>query len=191
MKRNIERIINELQHDNKIQAMHRDNIAKRQALREKRRALMLARRNKHLPMAFDSMVPVKGNAEEWLHLRCVEAIRRIEAKGYDWVDYLFAGRDSLAMGVFEAFMEAHCEARGGVYGDKPRVEYADHTEVDGITVLHPNSWLDWIQLGQHWRDEVVEQEIREQHKDDAAGRAKAAAKEAKALYEAAMKAMAA
>lgn len=46
MKRNIERIINELQHDSKIQAMHRDNIAKRQALRERRRALMLARHHK-------------------------------------------------------------------------------------------------------------------------------------------------
>lgn len=31
MSRNIKRIINELQHDSKIQAMHRDNVAKRQA----------------------------------------------------------------------------------------------------------------------------------------------------------------
>lgn len=52
MNRNIERIINELQHDSKIQAMHRDNIAKRQALRERRRALMLARHHKAV-MVYD------------------------------------------------------------------------------------------------------------------------------------------
>lgn len=53
MKRNIERIINELQHDSKIQAMHRANVAKRQALRERRRVLMLARMNKNQVAVYD------------------------------------------------------------------------------------------------------------------------------------------
>lgn len=43
MNKNINRIIRELENDPAIQAMHRDNIEKRQALRERRRALMLAR----------------------------------------------------------------------------------------------------------------------------------------------------
>lgn len=52
MKRNIERIINELQHDSKVQAMHRANVAKRLALRERRRAAMLARHHKAV-MVYD------------------------------------------------------------------------------------------------------------------------------------------
>ena len=67
--------------------MHRANIAKRQALRERRRALMLARRNKHLPMVV-VVEAVEGNTAEWLDLRIAEAIRRIESTGCDWVDYL-------------------------------------------------------------------------------------------------------
>lgn len=47
MNKNIRRIMSELENDPVIQAMHRDNIAKRQALREHRRALMLARIHKH------------------------------------------------------------------------------------------------------------------------------------------------
>lgn len=47
MNKNIKRMIKELETDPAIQAMHRDNIAKRQALRERRRALMLARMHKH------------------------------------------------------------------------------------------------------------------------------------------------
>lgn len=43
MNKNINRIIRELENDPAIQAMHRDNIEKRRALRERRRALMLAR----------------------------------------------------------------------------------------------------------------------------------------------------
>lgn len=43
MNKNINRIIRELENDPAIQAMHRENIEKRQALRERRRALMLAR----------------------------------------------------------------------------------------------------------------------------------------------------
>ncbi|MEK8535251.1 hypothetical protein P2R41_23100, partial [Escherichia coli] len=83
-KRRIERIINELQHDSKIQAMHRANVAKRQALRERRRALMMARRNKHLPMAV-VVEAVEGNAEEWKELRVRECINRL---GSDWLDRL-------------------------------------------------------------------------------------------------------
>lgn len=47
MNKNIRRIMKELENDLAIQAMHRDNIKKRQALRERRRALMLARMHKH------------------------------------------------------------------------------------------------------------------------------------------------
>lgn len=43
MNKNINRMIKELENDPAIQAMHRENIEKRQALRERRRALMLAR----------------------------------------------------------------------------------------------------------------------------------------------------
>ena len=43
MNKNIARMIKELEDDPVIQAMHRDNIKKRKALRERRRALMLAR----------------------------------------------------------------------------------------------------------------------------------------------------
>lgn len=80
MKQNIERIINELQHDSKIKAMHRANIAKRQAARAARRAAMLARMNKNqvavyddrnakiemMKMAFDAL----GDAEALN--RCIE-----------------------------------------------------------------------------------------------------------------------
>lgn len=59
MKRNIERIINELQNDARVQEMHKANIAKRKAAREARRAAMLQRMHKveviHLPMAWDSV----------------------------------------------------------------------------------------------------------------------------------------
>lgn len=63
MKRQIERIINELQHDSKIQAMHRENIAKRQALRERRRALMLARHHKAV-MVYDDREAKKAAIRE-------------------------------------------------------------------------------------------------------------------------------
>ncbi len=39
MSRNIKRIINELMADDRIQRMHRANVAKRQALRERRRGM--------------------------------------------------------------------------------------------------------------------------------------------------------
>lgn len=58
MKRNIERIINELQHDSKVQAMHRANVAKRLALRERRRAAMLARHHKAV-MVYDDRAAKK------------------------------------------------------------------------------------------------------------------------------------
>lgn len=47
MNKNIRRMIKELEADPVIQDMHRENIAKRQALRERRQALMLARMHKH------------------------------------------------------------------------------------------------------------------------------------------------
>ena len=162
MKQSIERIINELQHDSKVQAMHRDNIAKRQALRERRRALMLARHQVaevHLPMAWDSVEAVAGDENEWLHLRCVEAIRRIEAKGYNWVEYLVE-RGLLPYGdEWEELLAAHSEAHHNFYFDKPREAYADHTEVDGVVVLHPNTFLEWLDLGQHWHDEEMQQRL--------------------------------
>lgn len=53
MNRNVKRIINELEADDRIQRMHRANVAKRQALRERRRALMLARMNKNPVVVYD------------------------------------------------------------------------------------------------------------------------------------------
>lgn len=194
MNRNIERIINELQHDSKIKAMHRANIAKRQAARAARRAAMLARRNKHLPMAWDSVEAVAGDESEWLRLRCVEAIRRIEAKGYDWLDYLM-DRGLLHYG--DEFMElcaAASEARHDPYSDVARESYADHTIIDGVEVLHNTSYSDWLGMGQHWRDEELKQSFENIADDDRATRietAKRLAAEAAEHYRAAMAAMAA
>ena len=157
MKRNIQRIINELQNDSKVQAMHRENVAKRQALRERRRALMLARRNKHLPMAWDCITPVEGDETEWLHLRCVEVIRRIEARGFDWLDYLF-DKGLLHYGAeFTELCAAACDA----HHDQPREAYADHTNIDGVEVLHSISYSDWLSLGDHYRDEERKQRFEE------------------------------
>lgn len=161
MNRNIERIINELQHDSKIKAMHRANIAKRQAARAARRAAMLARRNKHLPMAWDSVEAVAGDESEWLRLRCVEAIRRIEAKGYDWLDYLMDRGLLHHSDEFMELCEAQSEARHSFYSDKPREAYADHTNIDGVEVLHSISYADWLSLGDHYRDEERKQRFEE------------------------------
>ena len=161
MKRRIERIINELQHDSKIQAMHRANIAKRQALRERRRALILARRNKHLPMAWESITPVQGDESEWLRLRCVEVIRRIEAKGFDWLDYLMDRGLLHHSDEFMELCEAQSEAHHNFYADQPREAYADHTNIDGVEVLHAISYADWLSLGDHYRDEERKQRFEE------------------------------
>ncbi|EFC2999609.1 hypothetical protein CVB78_004448 [Escherichia coli] len=186
MKRQIERIINELQHDSKIQAMHRANIAKRQALRERRRALMLARRNKHLPMVV-VVEAVEGNTAEWLDLRIAEAIRRIESTGCDWLDYL-QDHDANA-NVQAEFMRVWCD---GYLSDK-QPEAKSYSVVDGVTVLHPNTFGEWLDLGQHWTDEIIAQQVAEikEGENPHIIAAKALAAEAAAAYEKAMAAMAA
>lgn len=108
MSRNIKRIVNELMADDRIQQMHRANVAKRRALRERRRALMLARMNKNqvavyddrnariemMKMAFDALGDEealnrcieRGNNEvfavalEVYEKRCDEKIARFRAK---------------------------------------------------------------------------------------------------------------
>ncbi|HCO8357152.1 TPA: hypothetical protein OB809_004397 [Escherichia coli] len=182
MKRNIERIINELQHDSKIQAMHRANVAKRLALRERRRALMLARRNKHLPMVV-VVEAVEGNAAEWLDLRIAEAIRRIESTGCDWLDFL-QEHDANA-NVQAEFMRVWCDS----YLKNEQPEAKSRSVVDGITVLHPNTFGEWLDLGSHWTDEIVAQQVADVGENTAAAHiaaAKALAEQAKAMYDAAM-----
>lgn len=168
MNRNIKRIIAELEADARVQQMHRANVAKRQALRERRKALMLARHQVaevHLPMAWDSVEAVAGDESEWLHLRCVEAIRRIEAKGYNWLDYL-TDRGLLPCGdEFVELCKAQFEARHNFYSDKPREAYADRTEVDGVEVLHLNTFREWLDLGDHWRDEEMQQRFERSDAD--------------------------
>lgn len=186
MKRRIERIINELQHDSKIQAMHRANIAKRQALREHRRALMLARRNKHLPMVV-VVEAVEGNAAEWLDLRITEAIRRIESAGCDWLDYL-QEHDANA-DVQAEFMRVWCDS----YLKNEQPEAESYSVADGITVLHPNTFGEWLDMGSHWTDEIIAQQVAERkgHENPHIIAAKALAAEAQAAYDAAMRALAA
>ena len=187
MKRNIERIINELMADDRIQRMHRDNIAKRQALRERRRALMLARRNKHLPMAFDSIEAVEVNAAEWLDLRIAEAIRRIESTGCDWLDYL---QDHDANENVQAeFLRVWCDS----YLKNEQPEAKSRSVADGITVLHPNTFGEWLSLGDHWTDEIITQQVAEikEGENPHIIAAKALAAEAQAAYDAAMRALAA
>ncbi|WP_248901772.1 hypothetical protein [Escherichia coli] len=182
MKRSIERIINELQHDSKIQAMHRANVAKRQALRERRRALMLARRNKHLPMAFDSIEAVEVNAAEWLDLRIAEAIRRIESTGCDWLDYL---QDHDANENVQAeFLRVWCDG----YLSNKQPDAKSYSVADGITVLHPNTFGEWLDLGSHWTDEIIAQQVAEikEGENPRIIAAKALAEQAKAMYDAAM-----
>ncbi|HBJ1222287.1 TPA: hypothetical protein LAQ47_004050 [Escherichia coli] len=182
MKHNIERIINELQHDSKIQAMHRANVAKRQALRERRRALMLARRNKHLPMAFDSIEAVEVNAAEWLDLRIAEAIRRIESTGCDWLDYL--QEHDANESVQAEFMRVWCDG----YLSNKQPEAKSRSVVDGITVLHPNTFGEWLDLGDHWTKEIIAQQVAEikEGENPHIIAAKALAEQAKAMYDAAM-----
>lgn len=181
MKRQIERIINELQHDSKIQAMHRANIAKRLALREHRRALMLARRNKHLPMVV-VVEAVEGNTAEWLDLRIAEAIRRIESAGCDWLDYL---QDHDANESVQAeFLRVWCD---GYLSDK-QPEAKSYSVADGITVLHPNTFGEWLDLGDHWTKEIIAQQVAENkgRENPHIIAAKALAEQAKAMYDAAM-----
>ncbi|EOT6797000.1 hypothetical protein ACK6EX_004212 [Escherichia coli] len=181
MKRQIERIINELQHDSKIQAMHRANVAKRQALRERRRALMLARRNKHLPMVV-VVEAVEGNTAEWLDMRIAEAIRRIESTGCDWLDYL--QEHDANENVQAEFMRVWCDS----YLKNEQPEAKSRSVVDGITVLHHNTFGEWLDLGQHWTDEIIAQQVAEikEGKNPHIIAAKMLAEQAKAMYDAAM-----
>lgn len=183
MKRQIERIINELQHDSKIQAMHRANVAKRQALRERRRALMMARRNKHLPMAV-VIEAVEGNAEEWKELRVRECINRL---GSDWLDRLIdmdAGESVILyfLDVNDRIFREHLDEIN---------DYRD--EVDGVEVFHDCSFAEWLKKGEHWRDEIIAQQVAERkgHENPHIIAAKALAAEAQAAYDAAMRALAA
>ena len=181
MSRNIKRIINELMADDRIQRMHRENIAKRQAARAARRAAMLARHNKHLPMVV-VVEAVEGNTAEWLDLRIAEAIRRIESAGCDWLDYL---QDHDANESVQAeFLRVWCDS----YLSDKQPEAKSYSVVDGITVLHPNTFGEWLDLGQHWTDEIIAQQVAEikEGKNPHIIAAKALAEQAKAMYDAAM-----
>lgn len=181
MKRRIERIIAELEGDARIQAMHRANIAKRQALRERRRALMLARMNKHLPMVV-VVEAVEGNTAEWLDLRIAEAIRRIESAGCDWLDYL--QEHDANENVQAEFLRVWCDG----YLSNKQPDAKSYSVADGITVLHPNTFGEWLDLGSHWTDEIVAQQVAEikEGENPHIIAAKAMAEQAKAMYDAAM-----
>ena len=182
------KMVAELEADARIQAMHRDNVAKRRALRERRRALMLARHNKHLPMTWDSVTPANVDAAGWLDLRIMEAIRRIESIGGDWVDYLMDHNADES--VMAEFFRVWCDS----YLKNEQPEAKSRSVVDGITVLHPNTFGEWLDLGDHWTDEIVAQQVAEVGENTAAAHiiaAKAMAEAAQAAYEAAMRALAA
>ena len=182
MSRNIKRIINELMADDRIQRMHRENIAKRQAARAARRAAMLARLNKHLPTVV-VVEAVEGNAAEWLDLRITEAIQRIESTGCDWVDYLMDHNADES--VMAEFMRVWCDS----YLKDEQPEAKSYSVVDGITVLHPNTFGEWLDLGDHWTNEIIAQQVAEVGENTAAAHiaaAKVLAEQAKAMYDAAM-----
>ena len=176
------RMVAELEADARVQQMHRDNIAKRQALRERRRALMLARRNKHLPMAWESVEAVEVNAAEWLDLRITEAIRRIESTGCDWLDFL--QEHDANESVQAEFLRVWCDG----YLSNKQPDAKSRSVVDGITVLHPNTFGEWLDLGQHWTDEIIAQQVAENkgRENPHIIAAKALAEQAKAMYDAAM-----
>lgn len=183
MKRQIERIINELQHDSKIQAMHRNNIAKSQALRERRRALMLARMNKHLPVAV-VIEAVEGNAEEWKELRVRECINRL---GSDWLDRL------IDMDASESVILYFLDVNDRIFREHLDEINDYRDEVDGVEVFHDCSFAEWLKKGEHWRDEIIAQQAADVKEGENPHiiAAKALAAEAQAAYEAAMRAMAA
>ncbi|EOW5480656.1 hypothetical protein ACOXQX_004354 [Escherichia coli O169] len=176
------RMVAELEADARVQQMHRANVAKRHALRERRRALMLARRNKHLPIAWESVEAVEVNAAEWLDLRIAEAIRRIESTGRDWLDYL-QEHDANA-DVQAEFMRVWCD---GYLSDK-QPEAESYSVADGITVLHPNTLREFMDLGDHWTKEIIAQQVAENkgRENPHIIAAKALAEQAKAMYDAAM-----
>ncbi|EHD1126632.1 hypothetical protein JR736_004598 [Escherichia coli] len=182
------RMVAELEADARVQQMHRANVAKRQALRERRRALMLARRNKHLPMAWESVEAVEVNAAEWMDLRITEAIRRIESTGRDWVDYL--QEHDANESVQAEFFRVWCDS----YLKNEQPEAKSYSVADGITVLHPNTFQEFLAMGDHWTDEIIAQQVAEVGENTAAAHiaaAKTLAAEAAAAYDAAMRELAA
>ena len=183
MSRNIKRIINELMADDRIQQMHRANVAKRQALRERRRALMMARRNKHLPMVV-VVEAVEGNAEEWKELRVRECINRL---GSDWLDRL------IDMDASESVILYFLDVNDRIFREHLDEINDYRDEVDGVEVFHDCSFAEWLKKGEHWRDEIIAQqatEIKEGENPHIIA-AKALAAEAQAAYDAAMRALAA
>ncbi|ELO2703245.1 hypothetical protein QWR64_003981 [Escherichia coli] len=174
-------MVAELEADARVQQMHRANIAKRQALRERRRAAMLARRNKHLPMVV-VVEAVEGNTAEWLDLRIAEAIRRIESTGRDWVDYL--QEHDASESVQAEFFRVWCDS----YLKNEQPEAESRSVVDGVTVLHPNTFREWMAMGDHWTDEIIAQQVAEikEGENPHIIAAKALAQQAKAMYDAAM-----
>ena len=186
------RMVAELEADAGVQQMHRANIAKRQAARAARRAAMLARHHKveiHLPMTWDRIEAVEGDENEWLKLRCMEAIKRLDKQGCDWLDYLnlhgAAGNDM----IFHAFLDAQAALWRDDLGDAG----ANYSRVGDVLVYHPNSYSEWLGLGDHWRDEEIKQRFEESKgRTDGADRAsrieiaKQLAAEAKKFYQAAM-----
>lgn len=177
------KMVAELEADARIQAMHRDNVAKRLALRERRRALMLARRNKHLPMAV-VIEAVEGNAEEWKELRVRECINRL---GSDWLDRL------IDMDASESVILYFLDVNDRIFREHLDEINDYRDEVDGVEVFHNCSFAEWLKKGEHWRDEIIAQqaaEIKEGENPHIIA-AKALAAEAQAAYDAAMRAMAA
>ncbi|MEK8535273.1 hypothetical protein P2R41_23210, partial [Escherichia coli] len=72
-------------------------------------------------------------------------------------------------------------------------DYRD--EVDGVEVFHDCSFAEWLKKGEHWRDEIIAQQVDEIKDCNPAAAhiiaAKALAAEAQAAYDAAMRALAA
>lgn len=175
------RMVAELEADARVQAMHRANVAKRQAARAARRAAMLARRNKHLPMVV-VVEAVEGNAAEWLDLRITEAIRRIEITGCDWLDYL--QEHDANENVQAEFLRVWCDS----YLKNEQPEAKSYSVADGITVLHPNTFQEFLAMGDRWTDEIIAQQVAEikEGENPHIIAAKALAEQAKAMYDAAM-----
>ena len=177
------KMVAELEADARVQQMHRDNVAKRRALRERRRALMLARHNKHLPMAV-VIEAVEGNAEEWKELRVRERINRL---GSDWLDRL------IDMDASESVILYFLDVNDRIFRERLDEINDYRDEVDGVEVFHNCSFAEWLKKGQHWRDEIIAQqaaEIKEGENPHIIA-AKALAAEAQAAYDAAMRALAA
>lgn len=128
------KMVAELEADARVQQMHRDNVAKRRALRERRRALMLARHNKHLPMAV-VIEAVEGNAEEWKELRVRECINRL---GSDWLDRL------IDMDASESVILYFLDVNDRIFRERLDEINDYRDEVDGVEVFHNCSFAEWL-----------------------------------------------